>query len=116
MIRDFITLWALLFFEYYSLDAQGQSSLTMSLFMFSLYLSILSRLLSRDNSTTPPPTEILKEQQKEESLCIICLENLSTTDSHRFSHCKNHYFHKECLTKWSKIEARCPLCNALPSM
>jgi len=45
---------------------------------------------------------------EEEDVCCICLEEKPTD---LVISC-GHKFHKECLTKWSKINYHCPLCKS----
>lgn len=42
--------------------------------------------------------------------CPICLEEFSDGDSMRVMPC-NHTYHKDCLDKWLKMKAVCPICN-----
>ncbi|GMP94721.1 hypothetical protein CsSME_00044064 [Camellia sinensis var. sinensis] len=45
------------------------------------------------------------------SVCCICLAKYANNDELRELPC-SHFFHKECVDKWLKINALCPLCKA----
>ena len=42
-------------------------------------------------------------------ICVICLED-STDNTIRFK-C-GHYYHKQCIAEWSKINNLCPICKS----
>ncbi|KAM6561396.1 hypothetical protein CsatA_030635 [Cannabis sativa] len=46
----------------------------------------------------------------EDAVCCICLAKYANNDELRELPC-SHFFHKECLDKWLKINATCPLCK-----
>ncbi|GAB4837435.1 hypothetical protein Ancab_002300 [Ancistrocladus abbreviatus] len=46
----------------------------------------------------------------EDAVCCICLANYANNDELRELPC-SHLFHKECVDKWLKINALCPLCK-----
>jgi len=56
---------------------------------------------SEDMETGPSATE---------PRCPICLENFSPGVELRVMPCRHHY-HRNCLDKWLKIKAVCPICN-----
>jgi len=45
-------------------------------------------------------------------LCPICLDDIQSEDGNAYSifACK-HKFHEECLSRWKKEQASCPLCR-----
>lgn len=43
-------------------------------------------------------------------VCCICLAKYANNDELRELPC-SHFFHKECVDKWLKINASCPLCK-----
>lgn len=43
-------------------------------------------------------------------VCCICLSKYANNDELRELPCA-HFFHKECVDKWLKINALCPLCK-----
>uniref|UniRef100_A0A0E0FH40 RING-type domain-containing protein n=1 Tax=Oryza nivara TaxID=4536 RepID=A0A0E0FH40_ORYNI len=47
----------------------------------------------------------------EDAVCCICLSKFSNNEDLRELPC-NHVFHLECVDKWLKINALCPLCKA----
>ncbi|CAA0821340.1 RING/U-box superfamily protein [Striga hermonthica] len=47
----------------------------------------------------------------EDAVCCICLTKYANNDELRELPC-SHFFHKECVDKWLKINASCPLCKA----
>lgn len=47
----------------------------------------------------------------EDAVCCICLARYVNNDDLRELPC-THFFHKECVDKWLKINALCPLCKA----
>ncbi|XP_038984604.1 E3 ubiquitin-protein ligase At1g63170-like [Phoenix dactylifera] len=47
----------------------------------------------------------------EDAVCCICLANYVNNDELRELPC-THYFHMECVDKWLKINALCPLCKS----
>lgn len=42
--------------------------------------------------------------------CPICLEEFSEGETMRVMPC-THNYHKDCLDKWLKMKAVCPICN-----
>lgn len=46
----------------------------------------------------------------EDALCCICLAKFTDNDELRELPC-THFFHKECVDKWLKINGLCPLCK-----
>lgn len=46
----------------------------------------------------------------EDAVCCICLAKYAHNDELRELPC-SHFFHKECVDKWLKINALCPLCK-----
>ena len=57
--------------------------------------------------------EICKDASWECSICCISLqdENLG----YKLKKC-NHYFHKECISKWFKQHNTCPICRTNQSI
>ncbi|KAF9662184.1 hypothetical protein SADUNF_Sadunf18G0026900 [Salix dunnii] len=47
----------------------------------------------------------------EDAVCCICLAKYANNDELRELPCY-HFFHKECVDKWLKINASCPLCKS----
>ncbi|KAJ9692457.1 hypothetical protein PVL29_011494 [Vitis rotundifolia] len=47
----------------------------------------------------------------EDAVCCICLGKYADNDEVRELPC-SHFFHVECVDKWLKINARCPLCQS----
>ncbi|KAL0557684.1 hypothetical protein IC582_006234 [Cucumis melo] len=47
----------------------------------------------------------------EDAVCCICLAKYANNDELRELPC-SHFFHKDCVDKWLKINALCPLCKA----
>ncbi|KAJ6330077.1 hypothetical protein OIU76_008833 [Salix suchowensis] len=47
----------------------------------------------------------------EDAVCCICLAKFANNDELRELPC-SHFFHKECVDKWLKINASCPLCKS----
>ncbi|OIW09269.1 hypothetical protein TanjilG_01240 [Lupinus angustifolius] len=47
----------------------------------------------------------------EDAVCCICLAKYENNDELRELPC-SHLFHKECIDKWLKINALCPLCKS----
>ncbi|EYU21913.1 hypothetical protein ABFS82_01G026900 [Erythranthe guttata] len=47
----------------------------------------------------------------DDAVCCICLAKYLNNDELRELPC-THFFHKECVDKWLKINASCPLCKA----
>ncbi|KAK2990919.1 hypothetical protein RJ640_028696 [Escallonia rubra] len=46
----------------------------------------------------------------EDAVCCICLAKYANNDELRELPC-SHFFHKDCVDKWLKINALCPLCK-----
>ncbi|XP_059658055.1 E3 ubiquitin-protein ligase At1g63170 [Cornus florida] len=46
----------------------------------------------------------------EDAVCCICLARYANNDELRELPC-THFFHRECVDKWLKINALCPLCK-----
>ncbi|KAI4377621.1 hypothetical protein MLD38_015218 [Melastoma candidum] len=47
----------------------------------------------------------------EDAVCCICLAKYANNDELKELSC-SHFFHKECVDKWLKINALCPLCKS----
>ncbi|XP_010526187.1 PREDICTED: E3 ubiquitin-protein ligase At1g12760-like [Tarenaya hassleriana] len=47
----------------------------------------------------------------EDAVCCICLAKYANNEELRELTC-SHFFHKDCVDKWLKINASCPLCKA----
>ncbi|KAL3498337.1 hypothetical protein ACH5RR_041069 [Cinchona calisaya] len=47
----------------------------------------------------------------EDAVCCICLAKYANNDELRELPC-SHFFHKDCVDKWLKMNATCPLCKA----
>ncbi|KAL1552459.1 E3 ubiquitin-protein ligase [Salvia divinorum] len=47
----------------------------------------------------------------EDAVCCICLAKYVNNDELKELPC-SHFFHKDCVDKWLKINATCPLCKA----
>ncbi|KAM6585845.1 hypothetical protein CsatB_012847 [Cannabis sativa] len=56
-------------------------------------------------------TEKEREISGEDAVCCICLARYADNDELRELTC-THVFHIECVDKWLKINASCPLCKA----
>uniref|UniRef100_A0A1B0FCG1 RING-type domain-containing protein n=1 Tax=Glossina morsitans morsitans TaxID=37546 RepID=A0A1B0FCG1_GLOMM len=46
-----------------------------------------------------------------QTLCSVCLENFELNQTVRKLGC-SHEFHSQCVDKWLKSKATCPLCRA----
>ncbi|XP_076933247.1 E3 ubiquitin-protein ligase At1g63170-like [Bidens hawaiensis] len=57
-----------------------------------------------------PGTEKERAISGEDAVCCICLAKYADNDLLRELPC-NHFFHIECVDKWLKINASCPLCK-----
>ncbi|KAI4380175.1 hypothetical protein MLD38_006396 [Melastoma candidum] len=47
----------------------------------------------------------------QDAVCCICLAKYANNDELKELSC-SHFFHKECVDKWLKINALCPLCKS----
>ncbi|KAL3844126.1 hypothetical protein ACJIZ3_001529 [Penstemon smallii] len=56
-------------------------------------------------------TERERSISGEDAVCCICLAKYVNNDELRELPC-SHFFHKDCVDKWLKINATCPLCKA----
>ncbi|PRQ50814.1 putative transcription factor C2H2 family [Rosa chinensis] len=56
-------------------------------------------------------TEKERAISEEDAVCSICLANYSDNDEVRELTC-SHVFHVECVDRWLKINASCPLCKS----
>lgn len=56
-------------------------------------------------------TEKERTLSGEDAVCCICLGKYANNDELKELPC-SHFFHKECVDKWLKINATCPLCKA----
>mmetsp|Transcript_8671 Transcript_8671/g.9435 ORF Transcript_8671/g.9435 Transcript_8671/m.9435 type:complete len:413 (-) Transcript_8671:469-1707(-) len=72
------------------------------------------RLNPADDSTV---AELIEEEYEinktgEETECQVCKDELENgNELLRVPHC-HHYFHKECLLRWIKMQAWCPVCRS----
>jgi len=51
-----------------------------------------------------------KKIEQTKDICSVCLETLATGDRMRTLNCL-HAFHKDCIDRWLKTKASCPICN-----
>ncbi|CAL4967362.1 unnamed protein product [Urochloa decumbens] len=56
-------------------------------------------------------TEKERSLSAEDAVCCICLAKYAHNDELRELPC-SHWFHKDCVDKWLKINALCPLCKS----
>ncbi|KAH6760656.1 C3H4 type zinc finger protein [Perilla frutescens var. hirtella] len=56
-------------------------------------------------------TEKERAVSGEDAVCCICLAKYVNNDELKELPC-SHFFHKDCVDKWLKINASCPLCKA----
>ncbi|KAK1365420.1 Anaphase-promoting complex (APC), subunit 11 [Heracleum sosnowskyi] len=55
-------------------------------------------------------TEKERRISEEDAVCCICLARYTNNDELRELPC-SHFFHTDCVDKWLKINASCPLCK-----
>ncbi|KAL6982364.1 hypothetical protein U1Q18_047159 [Sarracenia purpurea var. burkii] len=65
---------------------------------------------SGDGGVVAPGTDKERVISAEDAVCCICLAKYANNDELRELPC-THFFHKECVDKWLKINALCPLCK-----
>ncbi|KAF9375678.1 hypothetical protein BGX21_003726 [Mortierella sp. AD011] len=62
-------------------------------------------------STTPPTTvEYLTLMDPQDAVCAICLCDYEDDEELRKMSCR-HYFHKDCVDEWLRLNRNCPLCK-----
>uniref|UniRef100_A0A2P2JC86 Zinc finger family protein n=2 Tax=Rhizophora mucronata TaxID=61149 RepID=A0A2P2JC86_RHIMU len=64
-----------------------------------------------DGGIIAPGTEKERVVIGEDAVCCICLAKYANNDDLRELPC-SHFFHKDCVDKWLKINASCPLCKS----
>ncbi|XP_012078623.1 E3 ubiquitin-protein ligase At1g63170 isoform X2 [Jatropha curcas] len=64
-----------------------------------------------DGGIVAAGTEQERAISGEDAACCICLAKYANNDELRELPC-SHFFHKECVDKWLKINASCPLCKS----
>ncbi|KAG0168189.1 hypothetical protein DFQ28_005225 [Apophysomyces sp. BC1034] len=85
--------------------------------------NLVSQLLeeSQSNAKGPPPASqrfinllphIKPSALDEDETCIICKDNLKTSDSAVTRMPCGHYFDRECLVPWLELHHTCPLCRS----
>ncbi|XP_057959366.1 E3 ubiquitin-protein ligase At1g63170 isoform X2 [Malania oleifera] len=67
-------------------------------------------LAAGDGGVVAAGTEKERVISGEDAVCCICLAKYANNDELRELSC-SHFFHKECVDKWLKINAVCPLCK-----
>ncbi|GMH18936.1 hypothetical protein Nepgr_020777 [Nepenthes gracilis] len=55
-------------------------------------------------------TEKERTVSREDAVCCICLERYADEDELKELPC-SHFFHSDCVDRWLKINASCPLCK-----
>ncbi|CDH59532.1 hypothetical protein RO3G_03024 [Lichtheimia corymbifera JMRC:FSU:9682] len=84
--------------------------------------NLVSQLLEESQSQAkgPPPASerfirslpgIKADQLDSEETCIICKDNLKTSDQPVTKMPCGHYFDRECLVPWLQLHNTCPLCR-----
>ncbi|KAA8521744.1 hypothetical protein F0562_012417 [Nyssa sinensis] len=63
-----------------------------------------------DGGVVAAGTEKERVISEEDAVCCICLAKYANNDELRELPC-SHFLHKECVDKWLKINALCPLCK-----
>lgn len=66
--------------------------------------------LSEKQISMLPSVQLTKEHFTEKIECSICLDDIPENYHVTQLPC-NHYFHKECITKWLETQAACPICR-----
>lgn len=66
---------------------------------------------SGDGGVIAAGTERERVISGEDAVCCICLAKYANNEELRELPC-SHFFHKECVDKWLKINALCPLCKS----
>ncbi|GAA0138311.1 hypothetical protein LIER_00079 [Lithospermum erythrorhizon] len=66
---------------------------------------------SGDGGIIAAGTEKERVISGDDAVCCICLAKYVNNDELKELLC-SHFFHKECVDKWLKINATCPLCKA----
>lgn len=64
-----------------------------------------------DGGVVAAGTEKERVISGEDAVCCICLAKYANNDELRELPC-SHFFHKDCVDKWLKINASCPLCKS----
>ncbi|KAI9107429.1 hypothetical protein K1719_021466 [Acacia pycnantha] len=64
-----------------------------------------------EGGTLAAGTEKERSISREDAVCCICLAKYADDDELRELPC-SHVFHVECVDKWLKINASCPLCKS----
>ncbi|CAL9091375.1 E3 ubiquitin-protein ligase At1g63170 [Musa acuminata AAA Group] len=64
-----------------------------------------------DGGILAPGTDRERFVSNEDAVCCICLAKYVDNDELRELPC-THFFHKDCVDKWLKINALCPLCKS----
>ncbi|KAK4796656.1 hypothetical protein SAY86_028982 [Trapa natans] len=70
-----------------------------------------SYLVAGDGGVVAAGTERERTISGEDAVCCICLAKYANNDELRELQC-SHFFHKDCVDKWLKINALCPLCKS----
>ena len=65
----------------------------------------------QDGGIVAAGTDKERSLSAEDAVCCICLAKYAHNDELRELPC-THCFHKECVDKWLKINALCPLCKS----
>ncbi|XP_052210579.1 E3 ubiquitin-protein ligase At1g63170-like [Diospyros lotus] len=63
-----------------------------------------------DGGVVAVGTEKERALSGEDAVCCICLAKYANNDELRELPC-SHFFHKDCVDKWLKINSMCPLCK-----
>lgn len=61
--------------------------------------------------TTPLSPHFQTINRRSTSICVICLENVPSGESHVALPCDHASWHPECVITWLHRVRRCPLCN-----
>ena len=100
--------------------AQTRGATTESINALPIHKFKLKKSKSIDDESTPSGfeggivaggTEKERVISGEDAVCCICIANYENEDELRELAC-SHLFHKDCVDKWLKINALCPLCKS----
>jgi len=125
MLYEIITLSTLFysFYNIYKFSAILSSiifSLTILLHVgiISLYHEFFTKLhqnleQERENIFLYSITKFISSKKHEQNNCEICYESFSQNEEicELKCHCKNKYYHEECILNWFRKNSSCPFCR-----
>ncbi|KAI7900224.1 uncharacterized protein BX663DRAFT_488441 [Cokeromyces recurvatus] len=106
------------FFRHFQEQMQAEGDADQEQFLDNLVSQLLEE--SQSNAKGPPPASrrfidtlpvVKQDKLNSDETCIICKDNLKTSESIITQMPCGHYFDRDCIVPWLELHNTCPLCR-----